>query len=240
MTMSFELQLIIGIAGFYLFDSAVLLYANELVFEKSSREWSYLHPESGVQILRKGLCIPNPLLPANPIFRVSWRASLTCNLEEDLKGLYDFMSALNPLRYMILILFIFMFVVLPFVAFYFGTGSILLAVFIAIYAAIMIMLLFAYAGLSKLNLTKKQFAKLAFDSLACPPFAINLVRKITLNRSVSGDPILFAKKILCVSDFSRLIQEICVKLDDDIAFEDSCGNKKILLIDYRNKLLGFL
>lgn len=240
MTMSFELQLVIGIAGFYLFDSAMLLYANEIVFEKNSKKWSYLQPESGVQILRKSLYIPNPLLPANPLFRVSWRTSSTCNPEENLTGLYDFIRALNPLRHTTRALLSCMLIALPFVAFYFGTGSILLMTFIVIYSIIITMLFLIYIRLSELHLTKKQFLKLAFDSLACPPFALNLVRKITLNKSLPGDPILFAKNSLCVNDFSQLTAIICAKLDEDIAFEDSNSDKKTELINYRNKIADLL
>jgi len=46
-------MLVLGIAGFYLFDSAMLLYANELVFVKQDGEWSFGRPESGWQMLKK-------------------------------------------------------------------------------------------------------------------------------------------------------------------------------------------
>jgi len=52
-TISFEIMLVLGIAGFYLFDSAMLLYANELVFVKQDGEWSFGRPESGWQMLKK-------------------------------------------------------------------------------------------------------------------------------------------------------------------------------------------
>ncbi len=51
--MSFEIMLVLGIVGFYLFDSAMLLYVNELVFVEKNGKWVFGRPEWGWQMLGK-------------------------------------------------------------------------------------------------------------------------------------------------------------------------------------------
>ena len=142
----------------------------------------------------------------------------------------------KPVRYMTALLFIFMLLLLPFVSLYFGSGSILLTVFIAIYFIIIFNLLLVYRILNKINFSKSQFIKLAFDSIACPPFALNLVRKISLAAPIVGNPILLAKETLSAVDFFQLIQSLCRRLDDAIAFEDFGSEREVVLKIYLDKL----
>ena len=68
-------------------------------------------------------------------------------------------------------------------------------------------------------------AMLAFDSLACAPFALNLVRKITLNRSLVGDPIFFAHQVLDADAFAQLVQALCHRVEENIVIIVSAMGK---------------
>ncbi|MCI0557330.1 MAG: hypothetical protein MN733_02465, partial [Nitrososphaera sp.] len=220
MTLSFETMLLLGIVGFYLFDSAMLLYVNELVFAEKDGKWVFGRPESGWQMLGRNLYIPNPLTPDYPLFRTSWAATSTPDEHlENIETLQQFLNALKPLRYFTFGLFALLLIGLPLVLFGFGTGLVLLLLLGTIYCTISVMLIQVYRQREEFGLSGKTFAKLVFDSLACAPFALNLVRKITLRRSLAGDPICFAHQVLDADAFAQLVQVLCHRVDEESEFE---------------------
>lgn len=241
MTFSFELLLVLGVAGFYLFDSAMLLYVNELIFAEKKGKWVFGRPDSGWQMLGKNLYFPNPLTPDNPLFRACWvAASVSNECQEDLEALRQFLSALNPLRYMTYSLFVLLLIGLPIVLFEFGTGLGFLLLLGVVYFTILVMLIQIYRQREELGLSGRAFTKLAFDSLACAPFAINLLRKITLRRSLAGDPIFFAHQVLDADAFAKLIHALCQRLDEEIEFEDESSLRCSALKGYRNRITSML
>ena len=114
----------------------------------------------------------------------------------------------NPLRYMTFVLLVLLFIGLPVVLFGFGTGLGFLLLLGVVYFNISVMLSQTYRQCEELGLPGRAFAKLAFDSLACASFALNLVRKITLRRSLVGDPISFAQRVFDAATFARLIDRL--------------------------------
>lgn len=230
-------MLVLGIVGFYLFDSAMLLYVNELVFSEKNGTWVIVRPESGWRMLGKNLYIPNPLTPDYPLFRTCWVVDSMANeRQEDIEKLRQFLNELNPLRYMTCGLFALLLIGLPIVLLGFGTGLGLLLLLGVIYFTISLMLAQIYQQRDELGLSWKIFAKLAFDSLACAPFALNLVRKITLRRTLVGDPICFAHQVLDVDAFTLLVQSLCHRVDEEIEFEDEASPRHGALKDFRNRI----
>lgn len=230
-------MLVLGIVGFYLFDSAMLVYVNELVFVEKKGKWVLGRPESGWQMLGKNLYVPNPLTPDYPLFRAYWVVSSASNEhQDDIETLRQFLNELNSLRYMTFSLFMLLLVGLPIVLLGFGTGLALLLLLGVIYCTISVMLAQIYRQRKKLGLSGKTFAKLAFDSLACVPFALNLVRKITLRRSLVGDPICFAHQVLDADAFARLVQALCQRVDEEIEFEDEASPRHGALKDFKNRI----
>lgn len=231
------MTLTLGALGFYLFDSATLLYVNELVFVEKNGKWGFACPESGWQISGKALYIPNPLTPNHPLFRAYWTTSSATNEHpEDIEALQKFLNALNPLRYMTLILFLLLPIGLPVVLLWFGTGLTLLILLGFIYCTIFTMLGHIFLQREKLRLSKRAFARLAFDSFACAPFALNLMRKITLRSSLVGNPISFARQLLDTGAFSQLIRALCHCVDEEIEFEDEASPRYAALKDFRNRI----
>jgi len=236
-TLSFEIMLVLGVVGFYLFDSAMLLYTNELVFAEKNGKWVFGLPESGWQMLGKNLYFPNPLTPDTSLFRTCWVvASATNKHQEDIDSLRQFLNTLNPLRYMTFSLFVLLLIGLPIVLLVYGTGLALLLLLGVVYLSITIMLAQIYRQREELGLSWKAFSKLAFDSLACAPFALNLVRKITLRRSLVGDPIFFAYQALDADAFAHLVQALCHRVDEEIEFEDEASPRYSALKDFKNRI----
>jgi hypothetical protein len=238
--LSFELLLVMGVVGFYLFDSAMLLYTNELIFSEINGKWFFSSPEAHAQILKKYLYLPNPLTPDKPIFRVFWSVSEPNERQQDKETLQNFLLTLKPSRHMTYCLFLLLFIVLPVVVFVFGSGLELLLLIVAIYLTISAMLIQVYRQRKMLELTGKTIVKLAFDSLMCAPFALNLLRKITLHRSLTGDPIDFAHQTFDAATFARLVQVLCHQVDKRIQFEDEESSQYSAFKEYRNRITSMV
>jgi hypothetical protein len=82
------------------------------------------------------------------------------------------------------------------------------------YLTIIFMLIMVYVRKQKLGLTGREFGRLAFDSLACAPLAINVPRKITLRHEFAGDPLAFAKETGNAESVRALCAELTVRVDE--------------------------
>jgi hypothetical protein len=72
----------------------------------------------------------------------------------------------------------------------------------------------------------------------CPPFAINLVRKIALHQSLVGDPVAFAKVNFAPQDFADLVAAIFKRLDLDMGELDRAEEQWAQLQAYREHLMS--
>jgi len=239
-TLSFEVLLVLGVIGFYVFDSAMLLYVNEMVFVETSGRWTFVCSGWRWQLKGKNLWLPNPFTPDYPVFRLCWSVLDQSERQEDMDAFRNFVNALMPLRYMVFVLLLLLIIGLPLVLFQFGTGLRLLLLVVAIYLIIAVMLIQIYRRRDVFELSGSAFAKLAFDSLACAPFAINMVRKITLHRSIVGDPIGFAQKAFGTDTFARLVNVLCSRVDDELELEDQESSRRNELQAYRNRLTSMV
>ncbi len=182
-----EFWLPVGAIAFYLYDSAQLLWHNELLFVRGAARW-YAEGPSSVSMMGRRLYLPNPLLPQRPGFKVHWslaeqRAPATLPDE--------FLLALRPIS-VITLLLVGLLLLLPVVSWTLGAGLTLLSLFALYYLLVIVALAFVLCRRAALQLSGSACASLAFDALACAPFAANLVRKIALRRSLEGDPVTFA------------------------------------------------
>ena len=74
---------------------------------------------------------------------------------------------------------------------------------------------YIYARRRELRVSGGSFLALCFDSLACAPFAINLVRKLALRRALVGNPIDFAHRAFEPATFLALIDAVCRRVSDE-------------------------
>lgn len=231
MLIPFEVQLLAGACFFYLFDASLLLYGNELVFSVCRGHWTFA-AGSDVHILRKRPYLPNPLLPGMPIFRVCWGAgkSQHCGPET----LAAFLRALRPLQWLQALFFCILWGGLGWVAL--GHTAFLLPLILLVYSNVLLLVVALVCLRSRLGLNGKMVAKLAFDAMACPPLALNLVRKITLAHQLAGDPVDFAKQAFSQPVFAGLIETLCQRLDAKLLALPEEDARRAEITAYRKKL----
>lgn len=178
MIFEFEILLIVGALMFYAFDAGALLFADEVMLEKAGRRWR-AHGGSAMLLAGKRPFVPSLLLPWRPLLRVSVQALLG----EEHAGRNDlqhFLNALMPFKVLSMCLLVLFFPLLPLVLYRFGTGVELLCWFAAVYLCVAGIAYHAFRRRRVLELSLREVAALAFECACCAPFAINIVRKLTL------------------------------------------------------------
>jgi hypothetical protein len=233
---SFEVWLLLGALGLYLFDSMVWLYSNELIFLRKRGQWSSAQVP-GLLIAGRRLYWPNPLTPGVAQFKVRWSDSDQRSETEEAGELDRFLRALRPVQYLVNALLVIL-LVLPLELLLFGTGVELLIVMAAFYLLIVVTLVVVYLRRGELHLTGRGFAALCFDALACAPFAVNLVRKLALRRSLVGNPIQFAARSFETEEFGRLIDSVTARVVEEQQREAEHSARWEQLEAYRERLKG--
>jgi hypothetical protein len=171
------LVLILG-AILYLTDLARLLHANEvLLVRRASGHWSALTPDNGLRFNRKYAVFARPYDPTAVTIRLMWPSDRTPrknyreNLESQLKQLFvprHFCALLLPE----------IFLGIPIAYSVLGNSTVTLAILAVIYLQILSLVAWLFLSRRKLGLTWKTCLLLAFESLVCIPYAINMHRKI--------------------------------------------------------------
>jgi hypothetical protein len=232
---SYEVMLTLGVFGFYLFDSALMLKDNEVVFIETRGQWRFVFPKPAWQMLGDFVYFPNPVIPESPIFRCGWLAIGDKKYHITKNADTDFFNVLRPMRIMVMYLFG-LFVFFPITLFTLGIGIELFMIVGCIYIVIILMLVYTYRMREYLGLNANMYAKLAFDSIACPPFALNLIRKITLNCQGIDDPIAFAQKNFDISTVHKLSEFLESRLDEELEYEDADSPRYLRLKSHRNRI----
>lgn len=178
MIFEFEILLVVGALAFYAYDAGALLFADEIMLEKTGHRWR-VHAGSPMLMSGKRPFVPNLLAPYRPLLRLSIQALLG----EERTGRSDvrhFLNALLPFKVLSVCLLVLFFPLLPLVLYRFGTGAQLLCWFAAVYLCVAAIAWHAFRRRRVLELSLREFAVLAFECACCAPFAINIVRKLTL------------------------------------------------------------
>lgn len=189
----FEILLPVGALAFYLYDCLLPLYGNELLVVSDAGGWRVRHAGPWVVGGRR-LLLLDPLQPQAPTFRIAFdSASLLAprGAAWDPKPL---IAALRVHRVLSLLLGATVVIALPGVSLALGAGFALLAVFALAYGFALVSGVLLVCWRARLGLSLRKALALAMDGLLCPPFGVNLVRKLTLQASL-GDAIQFMRQV---------------------------------------------
>lgn len=175
----FEVLLPLGALAFYAYDCCLLLFDNETVQHWAGASWLPQAPTS-IVLMRKRLLLLDLLRPDRLCLRTAAEPPDLAPAPQTL------VKAVRPLQLGVLMLAVLLWVVLPTVSLVLGAGLALLAVFAAYYAAVVALLVITSRRRVALGLGTKAYWAIALDCILCPPFAVNLVRKITLQATTTA------------------------------------------------------
>jgi hypothetical protein len=186
MTLHDVLLLLGGVVALYLYDSALLLYHNEIVVV-SARSGCRVSGGSTFELRGRHVFLPNPLCPHRSLFRLNWPEHGQFSgaaRPVPSRRVVVALSVLAP--WMLLLLFLFA-VALPYTLLVMQSAQALLAWIATVYTAIILSLFQVYRYRKALNLSGRAVAAIALDALLCAPFALNIVRKIGLRQRFDDD-----------------------------------------------------
>lgn len=214
--LSYEYELLALAVSLYLYDSTVLLYANEAILSCDSRHvWHASTGWSGFVVAGRRVCVLNPLMMYRPCVRLSWNLYAVTPSDAD-KSWSEELRNLQSVAPLTVIAALALFVLLPLGLFTrLGTHLVLGSVAL-LYGSILLALLFIRWRYSFRALTGLRFAGLIFECLACPPFGVNLIRRVALANRVK-EPLLFAAaRLLPACEWNALRAHCVATLDQEL------------------------
>ena len=223
--------------GLYVYDSTLLLYYNEALLIPNGRSgWATRFGSTNFTLKGKELCVPNPFLPAQVLLRLAWNVGGSKNVSVDrFIAARSVFTKFVPLVWSLALV---TFVLLPFSLFGKQGEFFILLSFILIYTNVLLIVLFLWLDRYGLGLTGKKFALVALDILICPPFALNIIRKLSLSMLFKDDLINVARQLQTLSGWNETRVELLNRLNEEITLADELSERLPELIALRDDLLS--
>lgn len=202
-----------ALVGLYLFDSAQLLYTNEGLLSPSGKsDWTLVLGSDNLRVSGKDIVLPNPLLMHRPLYKYSWSFESAAPDSDEIPPRRDFLPMLPMLWSMALALYVCM----P-LGFFTALGDrVLLLGVILFYGNALLAIFWLTVNQKRFALPSKKLAALAFESLICPPFALNLVRHVSLSIHLKGDLVEIGHRLLGADQWNSVRRSLLERLNDDI------------------------
>lgn len=204
--------------GLYFYDSSLLLSSNEALLSPGRNgRWFALFGTERFQIRGKEPFLPNPLLPHRPLYRFSWNTEGLVGPSEQWMAPADVYSILAPSIWLMLVA---LFVLIP-LGLFSRLGNLAVAAgIIFFYVNALMALSLVWFKRSDYGLSCRRFCALAVESLTCPPFAINLVRHLSLGFQPREDFLSVVEQYLTGSERDAALARLITRVKNEIDWED--------------------
>lgn len=205
--------------GLYIYDSALLLHPNEGILNVGIlKDWRSGFGSKNTTFAGKELYIPNLLNPVAPIFRLCWQYEKSFPGHQT--GWESCIRTLEWFQAPVWFLFSLSFLILPAVLFgHFGDALLLMA-FSLIYLTVVLIIVLLYFAKERLTISRREFWFTALDLLICPPFAINVIRRLSLRLQVKEDFVAAASRLQKIVHWRETESELRNRLINEIHGED--------------------
>lgn len=210
MIISAEVALITGAVALYLYDTIMLLYSNEVLLVHGRRRW---RASLGSRFMLGGrfLALPRGLVPGTVVFRGCW-GRVGMGPAPLCTPLPEFLRALRPLQWASRLMAVLLFAAIPACLIWRPTSNLMLALVLAFYGMALGCCVYLVTKRKPLGLQGRMLSSAVVDVLACPPFAVNVVRRVTLAVGPATSPDAFAQQMLTSDGYQGLCGEIQARL----------------------------
>ena len=211
-----EFSLIAVAAGLFLYDSALLLYCNEgVLMPRGCNGWVVRFGSDKIQLMGKEVYIPNPFLIHRPMFRLAWNLEGAA-ADAQWQPARDSFRVLVPLVWCMAIA---LFVLLPLGLFSRLGEPMLMLAMALLYGSLLASLLWTWFNRRHLELSARQLAALSFECMLCSPFALNLIRHLSVRTPVQQDLEHAARRLQSPVEWVVTRAALIARLDDEIEGE---------------------
>ena len=232
-----EILLVAAMAGLYLYDSARLLHSNQGVLAATlGGRWSLHFGAEHYTLRGKEPFVPNPLLPHRPVFPLRWKQQVVAAAPASQRWSPPSFGPYKVLAPFIWLMALSLFGLIP-AGLFSRYGNVAVAAGILLfYAAALLALAYVWFKRGTLKLTGRQVGALAFESLTCPPFALNLVRHISWQAAPSEELDSASRRLLRKDDWTATLPAVIKRIDNAIAWEDEGTPRANALSEYHAAL----
>lgn len=229
--MQVDAQLLIGpaVVALYLKDCLLMLRANEGVLVRGWRgRWRASFGRLDWRLRQREPWLCNPFKPWEPVLRLRWDAAAHAGAAPAPAAPASAPRALQ-LGPWVVVMWLLLFVALP--AAYYGHLGLkaMLLVLAELYAFIVVTLVLVWRRRGALGLGNAQFGVLAFEVLACAPYAPNLVRRLSLLRPVDEDLVSAGRRLLEPAALARMNAACLARIDDELDWTDEGSARALAL-----------
>ncbi|MEO8808294.1 MAG: hypothetical protein ABI433_19605 [Burkholderiaceae bacterium] len=215
----------------------MLLAGNEAVLRRGWRgRWQARFGALRWRLGSREPYLPNPFTPHRPQFRLAWRfdglgarsmAAQPVQVPPELASLTPFVCGS----------WLSLFVLLPLGLFTNLGSAFVVAAIVALYLSTTAALLRLWRLRKGLKLSNRQFSQITFESLACPPFGINLIRRLCARLRGAEDFVSAAERLLEPADLHELHAQCLLRLDEQIDGEPEASPRLAALQSARGRFL---
>jgi hypothetical protein len=227
-----EVQLILVIFLLYLYDCVVLAYHNEVVAHRLPSGYSVVFPRNSAAFGRRLLLWLSPATPFYPAYRLVWSscpppaaapAAWVGAFRARDAALF---SRLFP-GTLLLALAVLLFIPL---GLYFLSPLYVLALLPLVY----LLVFFQLRQLARFradypapSLAQGKFWLLAVECFICPPSAINLVRKVSLNLPLAVDLVCFAENLLPPDACQQVVGSVVERIGEQLLLAEDMNAPEV-------------
>lgn len=232
-----EVLLVAAMFGLYLYDSARLLHSNEGVLSATlGGRWSLHFGAEHYTLRGKEPFLPNPLLPHRPLFLMHWKQQ---TLAATAPGRHWTPPPFGPYKVlapMVWLMALALFGLIPAGLFSrFGNAAIAAGI-VLFYLTALIALAYVWFKRRAVQLSPRQVGALAFESLTCPPFALNLIRHISWNVRAEEELVCAGRRLLREDGWTAALPGLIKRVDNALAWEDEDSPRTQALTAYQASL----
>ncbi len=219
-----EALLAMLIIAFFLKDSLLMLRQNEAVLVRGFRgRWRAGFGEKHWRWAGREPYFANPLRPHEPIVRLNWQ--LAPNQEAHSQPVLRKVDV--PPEVLLLGVFAWTnwLALLLLICTLTHTISVISTVPVValLYASICVSLMATWLWRKPLGLDTKAFSVLAFECIACAPYAVNLVRRVATHLRIDEDFTCAARRLLSDKALLAANRECLARVDEQIEIEAAEG-----------------
>ncbi len=234
MNLPMEVLLVAGVVALYLQDAALLLHYDVVAMVRG-RRWRAT-TGSALEFRGRRLFLPDPLRPADAMFRVTWLGNGEDPAREHWAGLGHFIAALSALKPACWLLWALQLLVLPALLWRFAHPLALLALAALIYGSCLVVAMQLWRYRRAYELDSRQALTMGFELLCCPPHAINVVRRLSLRRGLHGNAMDVARHLLDEDEVAGIGTRIGQRLDYAMDFAGDGAPLEQRLLDAKQRL----
>jgi hypothetical protein len=241
--LNYEWLLVVVVAGLYLKDSTLLLQPDEAVLlPVRGKRWIAGFGLLNWKLLGKEPYLANPFAPQRPIFKLSWRMDREPVQHASSDGGQfppsTLLQALGWLEPFVWVSWLAIFVLIPAGLFTTLGTHLALAAIIVLYLNIFTALVVVYCLRDRLGLGRKQLGALAFEVVACAPYSINLIRRISVGTKIEEDFTSAMARLLHADERREAMRQCLLRVDEQISAEPEDSPKAIAMQKCRARFVG--